>query len=436
MSIKDLFPGYLGYEKEEIVDIWDNAVFFFDANSLLNFFEYKEKTFEDFVKVMTRPELNEKFHITYQAGLEFSRNKQERISKQINAHQSIKDEIQKSIKKMTDSIRSNYKNHSVIDAFALADSIKSAVDDEIKKMIVPTLQQLSDHHEKIEKFIVGTIGERISRKPATERLTEIYRSGKSRYELKIPPGYEDAKNKKEEDKIYGDLIIWLEMMEYCKENKIKSLIFITDDIKEDWWLEESGKTIGPRPELIQEMLDGGIRYYQYTSDRFLKYASEKVGGEVTAETIDEVKEVSKTRDDILKFSSTSLQRDILKLFIETNRKKEGKRLFIFDAREGNKVVKSCVEDLKSLSIADEHGLISSMEFLEKASALIETAVNNLVIKHVENTEHIRSLSSLRTIGTSFEDTLVNYSSFIGKDIKWVVKEIIIELIDISEMMDD
>jgi hypothetical protein len=61
------------------------------------------------------------------------------------------------------------------------------------------------------------------------------------------------------------------LIDYARSQK-KPMIFVTDDRKEDWWLHHHGKTIGPRPELIQEMYSKtGLHFYMYSTDEFLKY---------------------------------------------------------------------------------------------------------------------------------------------------------------------
>ncbi|MBI5953308.1 MAG: HNH endonuclease [Chloroflexi bacterium] len=133
-----------------------------------------------------------------------------------------------------------------------------------------------------------------------------------RYERKQPPGYSDA-NKSQEDKeenkkrdtyihknlafkrIYGDLILWRELIEECKRVSAKYIIFITDDEKEDWWwiINSMGKkTIGPRPELIDEICtiaDVNL-FYMYNSERFLEYAKKYLKIRIKTKSIDQVKE--------------------------------------------------------------------------------------------------------------------------------------------------
>ena len=79
--------------------------------------------------------------------------------------------------------------------------------------------------------------------------------------------------------------------------KQKPVIFITDDRKEDWWLERNGKTIGPRPELLEEFLSKtGQSFYMYRPQQFLLYSKDKLGSTVSDNTIEEVKELDNAKD--------------------------------------------------------------------------------------------------------------------------------------------
>lgn len=85
---------------------------------------------------------------------------------------------------------------------------------------------------------------------------DVYRltnEGEKRYRSNTPPGFMDAKNKEKEGlSKYADYFIWMEILGYAKE-KHQNVIFVTDDVKEDWWDKESD----PRrfhPKLIEEFL--------------------------------------------------------------------------------------------------------------------------------------------------------------------------------------
>jgi hypothetical protein len=62
-------------------------------------------------------------------------------------------------------------------------------------------------------------------------VEEIKAAGDSRYFHKLPPGFEDDKK---ELNLFGDLIIWKEIIEYCEDNDHKKVILLTNDNKKDW----------------------------------------------------------------------------------------------------------------------------------------------------------------------------------------------------------
>jgi hypothetical protein len=97
---------------------------------------------------------------------------------------------------------------------------------------------------------------------------------------------------------YGDLILWKQIIkEIQARGNVQGLIFVTDDQKEDWWwiVESRGpKTIGPRPELVEELCAQGsvTLFYMYPSERFMHYARKYLEVEVKQESIEQVKNVA------------------------------------------------------------------------------------------------------------------------------------------------
>lgn len=129
-------------------------------------------------------------------------------------------------------------------------------------------------------------------------MKELYKEGEKRYELKIPPGYEDKT--KEGTRKYGDLILWFQTVDKSKTDK-KPIIFVTDENKGDWWwLDPKGQIIGPRAELIEEMLSKtNNKFYMYRVDPFMEYAKKYLSEEIKQEAIDEVKGIRKHDEELL-----------------------------------------------------------------------------------------------------------------------------------------
>jgi hypothetical protein len=72
----------------------------------------------------------------------------------------------------------------------------------------------------------------------------------------------------------------MEILEHAKATE-RPLIFITSDTKEDWWWRHGQSTVGPRPELVQEIAGfASVRFYMYSVERFLSEAQKRVDTKV------------------------------------------------------------------------------------------------------------------------------------------------------------
>ena len=121
-----------------------------------------------------------------------------------------------------------------------------------------------------------------------ERLDQFHKQAAERYEKQIPPGYSDLK-KKDPPYAYCDYVAWRQLMDIAAREK-KDFILVTDDSKEDWWLTLNGRTVGPRPELLEEFRrETGQRVWVLSSESFLR-ATREAGSADIAESI--IKEVS------------------------------------------------------------------------------------------------------------------------------------------------
>jgi len=81
-----------------------------------------------------------------------------------------------------------------------------------------------------------------------DELMGIAKEGSFRYSQKIPPGYEDEKEKIGLQ-VYGDLVLWKQLLNYAFINE-KSVIFVNNEKKQDW-LDNRNEN-KPRYELLKE----------------------------------------------------------------------------------------------------------------------------------------------------------------------------------------
>ncbi len=165
----------------------------------------------------------------------------------------------------------------------------------VKIQLVKSLEKQEESHPDYLKddFILNEVTRLFNGRVGTdfseEDLEKTYKEGEKRYSNQIPPGYCDAKNKKDKGNrsLYGDLIVWLQTISYSKEQK-RNIIFVTDDHKPDWWDKVEGNHT-PRKELIKEFVNTtecGIIIYD--SSRFLEYAKRNKELKISKKTLNDV----------------------------------------------------------------------------------------------------------------------------------------------------
>ena len=196
--------------------------------------------------------VREYIKIPYTVKIEYFNHNKELYGKRKNIINNISKTFDKSIdsqqNSMINTINGVLRNHFP-DAEELIDNIsdkyvelKEIIDSYIDEHQVLEILCENWKEDIVEDFIKrlindGHLLEDFSR-------DEIYRlcdEGKNRYEKKTPPGFKDAKNKDGIRK-YSDLILWKEVIRLARDSN-KNIIFVTDDIKSDWWSYEDNKYI-------------------------------------------------------------------------------------------------------------------------------------------------------------------------------------------------
>ncbi len=151
--------------------------------------------------------------------------------------------------------------------------------------------------DSIQTAIAKVFKDRVGEPCDRARVETIFDEGGTRYAERIPPGFRDQ-GKADENatftekcRRYGDLIVWHQILDYAQSSGV-GVILVTDDKKDDWWQTFKGKTIGPRPELVQEFLEKTKQsFHMYQADRFFEFANEYLEQEVTEGTLSEIREV-------------------------------------------------------------------------------------------------------------------------------------------------
>ncbi len=278
------FFEYYGLSEKETDKLWKEGIIVFDTNILLSLYRLSKEAREEILRVMEG--YKDRLWMPHQVGFEFHENRLETALKPIEAVSLL----EKKAADFEKGIKDFYSGNPYIDYNKLEKALSSLkakfanLASEWKASCPNPIKE-----DKVLDSLTGLFEGKVGDEYEEDKLSELFKIGADRYDKKTPPGYKD-KDKPFDRQRYGDLIIWKQIIEYSKTAN-KDIIFVTDDVKEDWWALYKDDKLGPRKELIHEFRQetGDHLIWFYTAERFLSFAKEKKGASVKNKTIDEMK---------------------------------------------------------------------------------------------------------------------------------------------------
>lgn len=313
MDRKSFEKYELSPAKEE--DLWNNSIVVFDTSALIDFYYYPKETRQEiFDKIF--PKLKDRLWIPYHVQFEYLKNRKSIIEKPIlENYKPLKEEKLKNLISAKSKIlqisqqikKDTFKpeKHPFLPQGGIDEFIEFTK--EIDKRVLEFEKNLTDNIEKQEREI-KSLHEDDTILKAFEKnidvglelthseIMEIVTEGKLRYEFQIPPGYKDLKEKMG-TQIFGDLIVWKQILSYSKEHN-KNVIFICNDLKLDWCYTDSRNRIeSPRRELIKEFNDNNRKdFWMYNQSQFIYKAKEFLKVDFANEKIEEISNVISSRN--------------------------------------------------------------------------------------------------------------------------------------------
>ncbi|WP_429463716.1 PIN domain-containing protein [Neobacillus sp. B4I6] len=297
-----MFQGFFKYTQEEFNELWRDAIFVVDTNVLISFFKYTTKdTYKTLFDILKDLKEKNRLFIPHQVALEYFHNYEGNMNRQKDGLNLLAGKLKKlkiEANKIFSTVESEHpyiinKNFK----FILNDLEQS--NKKIDEQLATEIESLPDVNE-IQENILELMNCIIGEPYKQEMIDRIESIGKERYLNEVPPGWEDASEPKKHtfrtyggikyQQLYGDLIMWHQMMERANKDKDnpKPIIFITEEKKEDWWEKEGTAFKRPQPHLIQEFLEKtSQKFYMYRVDRFVKLAKQHLDADVSEEQIEQ-----------------------------------------------------------------------------------------------------------------------------------------------------
>lgn len=267
-------------------------VIIMDTNVILNLYKFTPETISSLIDVFK--ENTEDFLILNQVYREYIRNIDKIREEEINRYLNLKEELCKKIDDTVGQVKktfATYNKYLIPEVSDIQNELLQSLS-ELQKANKQTLDKIGNNHKqqsqcisKENDIVLGFVEQvrenRIQKEFTTLELMKIYEEGEIRYKYKIAPGFTD-KNKSEKDKSgkdkglssseqrkYGDLVIWKEILRFIKGKKI-NLIFLQNERKSDWF--ESGKIAKVLLEEFEENTELGSQFFMMSFEKFIEEA--------------------------------------------------------------------------------------------------------------------------------------------------------------------
>lgn len=296
--MKNLFPWKFTPSEADFYQLWQNAIFVFDTNFLLDLYRVSFSTADDTLKILEQ--IQDRIWLPYQVASEFLDNREKTIDSEAESFKQALEKLEKwkTEQKNFNNLRQYFKDVGRIvfsEVEFLFDQQEKYISiiEEVAKVFQEKIEKVSRNNslfnineDKILERILSLFKDKVGEKFTRQDLQKLYKEAEDRYKQSIPPGYKDTKGKDDERK-YGDFIVWRQILNFAKKES-RPIIFVTSEKKEDWWDKKNGKITSPNTKLRQEFHEDVQQiFWMYRTQYFLKMAREKLMVEIKPKSIEE-----------------------------------------------------------------------------------------------------------------------------------------------------
>lgn len=308
-NIKKLFPEFYQsiLSSEDLSSVYENLIVL-DSNYLLDILQLPTSVAKKYIEAIEK--VADNIYIPYMVALEFNFKKSKIKKEKIRSINTYKDTLKNSVKKIQESIdkidlvdkaeKEEFTTELLELTKAYSENLSVLIDKQIGEILTKEEKILYDR-------LISVIENKIGKPYTKEWIDKIEKEGETRFEEKIPPGFNDITKDEEPNPIrkygdlkyqrkYGDLIIWKDIIEYSKEQSKKGqkVIFVTNDgksdKKKDLLYKVSDLTVGPNISLMNELQkEAHKELYILNNLRFVQLVND-----LSDKEFDELKNVAET----------------------------------------------------------------------------------------------------------------------------------------------
>ncbi len=298
------FEAYRTPTPQEYGKVMQTGLVVLDTNVLLSLYRYNDKARQDLLDVLEQ--LGRHLWIPHQVVKEFWGARMSALYDRERRAERVRTDIQKSFEQIRVQLR-NWASSVSLDDEQLAAmlGVINGCADEIEEgvLTVAAVETERSHWldtnqdpvvTRLEAILQGRVGEPFSE----DEDKDVRKEAARRVEHKIPPGYKDAEKdqKKGVDAgdSAGDYFVWEQLLREAERRKC-DVLFVTADVKDDWWRRRSEQLLGPRAELVDELrARSGGRLCMLQPHEFLRTANESFNLNLDPESVASVERTDST----------------------------------------------------------------------------------------------------------------------------------------------
>lgn len=285
--MRSALTHHLKLSDNDLTKLWSQGTFVFDASALLGVYECSATLQKAFTAFVTKT--SERIFVPHQFALEYIRNRNSVLHKQASFCAAAKSALEDVEKRYFQPKRAHpHISDQAAQAFQQLKAELMGHWERLDKLVG------SDPEDEILSAFEGHVGPQL----AAADFSKLCDMGRDRYKRSEPPGYSDLQTKGEPD-AFGDYIGWSQMIARSKSDQ-RGMIFIIDDVKEDWWvLKRKNNPISARPELREEFHrdTGGQLIHFYTSARFFREAARFLVPNPFEVSLEEIEQLTEDVDE-------------------------------------------------------------------------------------------------------------------------------------------
>lgn len=294
-GLRKRFPGYFMPREAELGEFIKHGLIALDTNALFDLYRFNRSAREEYFHALQI--LGNRLWIPHRVGEEFMRRRLTVVKECTTATSSLSQDLKQSFTQIENKLK-EFGNRrgltpeeigslSTIPQGALT-QLTARLDDLFKfELSIDSAIQEDEILQQVESLVADKVG------PELEDEDRCRADFLQRVKDTVPPGYAD--HKKDTKKAVGDYLLWVQLM---REAKVRALpvLLVTNEQKEDWIHEDQGKKLGPRPELVAEMLkEANVPFYLVNVGSFLFHAGKYIGANVSKSTVQQAEQLDEAR---------------------------------------------------------------------------------------------------------------------------------------------